>query len=234
MEQLNLKIIGLGGIGSILCDKVARFLNHKNDITSKITLVDGDTYEMKNLERQSFFRLGNKASVQFEDLIERFSKIEFEEIPHYVDAESVASIIKDGDVILLCVDNHKTRKIVSDYTQKLGNVILISGGNDLLDGNVQIHIRKEGKNLTPTLVDYHPEIDNPEDRLPTEMSCEELSQSEPQLFFVNLGVATIMCWALYNTIIKGDCNISEVYFDMPSMKTDSKVRAVPTTSADVQ
>ena len=35
-------IIGLGGIGSILCDKVSRFVNFKKDQETSITLVDGD------------------------------------------------------------------------------------------------------------------------------------------------------------------------------------------------
>ena len=48
MEQIV--IIGLGGIGSVLCDKISRFSNFKKDQETSITLVDGDYYEEKNLE----------------------------------------------------------------------------------------------------------------------------------------------------------------------------------------
>jgi len=58
------------------------------------------------------------------------------------------------------------------------------------------------------------------------MSCDELSHSDPQLYFTNLGVATIMCWAFYNAVIKGKYDRSEIYFDILSMTTDAKTRIV--------
>jgi hypothetical protein len=103
---------------------------------------------------------------------------------------------------------------------------LISGGNEFTDGNVQLYVRRGGQDLTPDLCKYHPEIANPDDRLPTEMSCEELAQSDPQLYFTNLGVATLMCWTFYNAIVKKSYERSEVYFDILTMNTNSKVRAV--------
>jgi hypothetical protein len=60
------------------------------------------------------------------------------------------------------------------------------------------------------------------------MSCEELSNSAPQLYFTNLGVATIMCWAFYNAIIRGKFLKSEVYFDITTMTADSKSRTLKT------
>jgi hypothetical protein len=116
--------------------------------------------------------------------------------------------------------------IVSNYCKELQDVTLISGGNEFTDGNVQIYVRKEGKDLTPDLCAYHPEIANPDDKLPEEMSCEELSNSDPQLYFTNLGVATLMCWSFYNVVIKEQYERSEVYFDMLSMTTDAKIRIV--------
>ena len=90
----------------------------------------------------------------------------------------------------------------------------------------QIYVKKGGKELTPDICAYHPEIDSPTDKSPEDMSCEELSESSPQLFFTNLGAATIMCWAFYNVIIRNDVNISEVYFDIISMTSLSKMRKV--------
>ena len=110
--------------------------------------------------------------------------------------------------------------------KNLKDVTLISGGNDLTDGNVQIYIRKDGVDLTPDLCAYHPEIANPDDKLPEEMSCEELAESEPQLYFTNLGVATIMCWAFYNAVVKGQHEKSEIYFDITQMASSAKMRIV--------
>jgi len=216
-------IIGLGGIGSILCDKVSRFVNFKKDQETSITLVDGDYFEEKNFERQEFFGFGNKASVKASELRARYEKINYTDIPYFVDENILPKVIEEGDTVFLAVDNHKTRKLVSDYAKNLKDITIISGGNDLVDGNVQIYVREGGEDITPSLTDYHPEIENPEDKLPNEMSCEELQNSEPQLFFTNLGVATIMCWSYYN-IKNKDLKSSEIYFDINKMRAHSTSR----------
>lgn len=226
MKTVNIKIIGLGGVGSVLSEKVCRFVEHLQDVQSSITLVDGDAYERKNLERQEFLEFGNKATIKEVELSRKFSGINISHIPYFVNEEIISEVIEENDTVLLGVDNHKTRKLVSDFCKELHDVTLISGGNEFTDGNVQIYVRREGKDLTPDLSSYHPEIQNPVDKSPDEMSCEELSQSEPQLFFTNLGVATIMCWAFYNVAIKENYKFSEVYFDVLTMSADSKFRSV--------
>jgi len=223
---MEIKIIGLGGIGSILCEKICRFVNYSNDLNAKLILIDGDRYEPKNYERQVFGQIGNKAIVKERELKIKFDKTSIDSISKFINNNNIAEFIKNKDVIFLCVDNHKTRKIVSDYCKTLSDVTLISGGNEFTDGNVQIYVRKGGEDLTPDLCSYHPEIDKPDDKLPEEMSCEELAQSDPQLFFTNLGAATFMCWAFYNVVVKRDYRISEVYFDIQSMKSDSKIRTI--------
>jgi len=224
---MDITIIGLGGIGSILVERMARFLNYSKDFEgSHILLVDGDSYEVKNYERQEFVGFGNKAETKVNDLEMRFSRTNFDYQPIFINEANIGTIIKAGSIVFLCVDNHKTRMITSNYCKTLPDVTLFSGGNELVDGNVQIYIRRGGKDLTPDLCSYHPEIANPDDKLPEEMSCEELSQSQPQLYFTNLGVATIMCWAFYNVVVKNQIEKSEIYFDMSRMSADSKVRVV--------
>jgi molybdopterin/thiamine biosynthesis adenylyltransferase len=220
----KIKIIGLGGIGSILSEKISRFLNYLPEHKSEITLVDGDTYEQKNFERQEFTNIGNKAKVKTFELESKFDNIEFKTFSFYVNNLIIGTLIEEGDIVFLAVDNHKTRKIVSDFAKTLDNIILISGGNDFYDGNVQIYVRKGGEDVTPSLTDYHPEIDEPDDKSPDEMGCEELSKAgEPQLYFANLTAATMMCCAFYN-VLQGNLKASEVYFDIKTMKVDSKSR----------
>ncbi len=221
---MNIKIIGLGGIGSILTDKLCKFLNYSKENDINITLVDGDQYELKNYERQDFNYIGNKAEVKTKELEIKFKQLKINSINQYVNDENISTIIQNKDIVLLGVDNHKTRQLISNYCNCLDEIILISGGNDFIDGNVQIYIRKGGENITPSLCDYHQEIKNPDDKHPDEMSCEELSKSEPQLLFTNLGVATIMCWAFYNVIVKKNYQFCEIYFDILTMKADSKKR----------
>jgi len=223
---MNIKIIGLGGVGSILVERLCRFLNYGADLSADITLVDGDSYEEKNYERQEFSTFGNKAEVKATDLELQFPHIGLDVYPAFVNEVTTAEVIREGDVVFLCVDNHKTRMIVNNYCKNLTDVTLISGGNELTDGNVQIYIRKANKDMTPDIAAYHPEIANPDDKLPEEQSCEELSHSDPQLYFANLGVATLMCWSFYNAVVRSKLEASEVYFDLKSMNTLAQNRTV--------
>jgi molybdopterin/thiamine biosynthesis adenylyltransferase len=224
--KVNIVVIGLGGIGSILIERLCRFINYSRDLTADVILADGDEYEAKNYERQEFSQVGNKAEIKEIDLMTKYPRIEFDAFPTFINETNPVEIIKEGSVVFLCVDNHKTRMIISNYCKNLTNVTLISGGNDFTDGNVQTYVRKDGKDLTPDLCKYHPEIANPDDKLPEEMSCEELANSDPQLYFTNLGAATLMCWAFYNSVIKKNYERSETYFDILTMNTNSKVRHV--------
>jgi molybdopterin/thiamine biosynthesis adenylyltransferase len=226
MKEMNIVIIGLGGIGSILVDRISKFINYSRDIRAKFLLVDGDSYEDKNYERQEFSFLGNKAEVKQKDLQMTYSRLDVRSFDSFVDTTNIKEIINDGDVVFMCVDNHKSRMIVSNHCKSLSNIILISGGNDYTDGNVQIYIRKDNKDITPDLCRYHPEIAKPDDKMPHEMSCQELAMSEPQLYFANLGAATIMCWAFYNVVVKEVYDRSEIYFDILTMNSNSKIRSL--------
>lgn len=224
---MNIVVIGLGGIGSILIDRLCRFINFSSELkNTEMILVDGDIYETKNFERQDFIRMGNKADIKVYELEPKFENIAFDVIDYYINEKNISDIIKTNDIVFICVDNHKSRMIINNYCKTLDDITIISGGNELTDGNVQLYVRKGGVDLTPDLCAYHPEIANPDDKLPDEMSCEELSVSEPQLYFTNLGVATVMCWMFYNSVFKDQHERSEVYFDITTMTADAKIRTV--------
>lgn len=226
MVEHNIVVVGLGGVGTILIERLARFLNYSRDLTCKILLLDGDTYEMKNYSRQEFSEIGSKSEVKEIELQMKYPRLRFMSENVFITEANIGQYIKDGNIIFICVDNHKSRMIISNYCKTLKDVTVFSGGNEFEDGNVQIYVRRNGQDLTPDLCSYHPEIQNPDDKLPTEMSCEELANSAPQLYFTNLGVATIMCWAFYNVIIREKWLKSEIYFDITTMTSDSKSRAV--------
>lgn len=228
MERINVKIIGLGGIGTYLTDPLFRYLNTKNDISIYATLIDGDMFELKNIDRQNFVHIDNYKAIEKRHESEmKFQNIKFDSITEYINSINISQYIDEGDYIFLCVDNHKTRKIVNDYVETLSNVILISGGNEYTDGNVQVFIKSNGQKILPSLTDYHPEISNFNDQTPEEMSCEELQNSAPQLIFTNLFASTIMVSAFYNIFEYGSINnISEIYFDIVQLSVAPKQRKV--------
>lgn len=220
---MRIVIVGLGGIGSILCEKLSRYIKHIQNEEFNLIFIDGDDYETKNLVRQEFATYGNKAEVKAAEIFNKF-EIAVKPYPYFINGDNIDAIIKDNDIVMLCVDNHKTRRMVSNYCSMLDNITLISGGNDYIDGNVQIYIRRKGEDITADLCAYHPEIKEAKDKSPEEMSCEELEKSEPQLYFTNLTVATIMCWTFYNIVTRKLIGPGEVYFDITSMSVNSQLR----------
>jgi len=211
---MQIKVIGIGGIGGALLPVLSRYLNSAF-AGSEVILIDGDNYEDKNHDRQDFPRLGNKADVTAAQLGERFPFVYFRSQPAYVTPDNVVLLVREGDLVFLCVDNHATRKLVSDRCEELHDVTLISGGNELTDGNVQIFIRKGGANVTlPLTSSFHPEIETPTDTNPGERGCDELVESQPQLLITNNAVAAHMLGAFYSVCVQGSSDVDEIYVDI--------------------
>jgi molybdopterin/thiamine biosynthesis adenylyltransferase len=211
--MLEIKAIGIGGIGCALLPFLCRYLQYSNE-PARITLIDGDRFERSNAARQAFSGLGNKAEVKSRELAREYEGLAFRSQPEYVTEDNVARLIGEGEVVFLMVDNHASRHLVSRHASSLADLSLISGGNDYEDGNVQVYIRQGGLDLTPSLARYHPEIAAPQDRNPAGMSCEELmAAGAPQLLFANLMVASLMLNAFY-ALRQGGLNYSEVYLDI--------------------
>lgn len=223
---MDVKVIGLGGIGTALLAFLPRYLafdqarRKERDI---LTLIDGDHYEPNNMQRQAFGEFGDKADVKAREVRREQEYLAVNSIVEYVKPDNIANIIEEGNVVFLGVDNHKTRKLVSDHCGTLRNVVLVSGGNELTDGNVQVYVRKGGVDVTPSLSKYHPEIENPADKRPDEMSCEELAQSRPQLLFTNAAVAVAMLTAFY-AHQSGPLSYSEAYLDIVVGKNNAMAR----------
>jgi hypothetical protein len=206
----SIKILGLGGIGSIAARYGAVFLASL-DQDLRLVMIDGDSYEPANASRMLFGTCGNKAAVTRAELLPHFqdSRLALVAVEEFIDEQNIGRLVREGDIVILCVDNHATRKLVNDHCAGLSDICLISGGNDGVEepkdgpprrgtfGNVQVYRRRDGKDLDPPLTRYHPEIAEPADKLPTDLSCTELITSVPQVLFANLTVAA----AILNTLL---------------------------------
>src|SRR5262249_31310052 len=130
-------------------------------------------------------------------------------------------LILPGDHVFLCVDNHPTRKLVSEHCGRLPAVALFSGGNEGVDPprgrgtyrNVQGYLRQDGRDLTAPLTRLHPEIAAPKGKAPTDLSCAELALSTPQILFTNLAVASAMLNAFF-AYLCGRLTYQEVKLDV--------------------
>jgi hypothetical protein len=234
LARLNgrvVKVIGLGGIGAAVAQALAQFLSRWAE--GEIWFVDGDWYEEGNQDRVLFDRRENKAVAKVKELACLSADgPAILPVPRYVTPDCVDGLVGEGDVLFLCVDNHATRQLVSRRCEGLSDVLLFSGGNDGVEngrsgtyGNVQIYWREEGRNRTNPLTRFHPEIANPRDKRPDELSCAMTAESAPQLLFTNLAIASTMLGAFY-TWLTGQLDREEVCLDIATAQMIPRKRAV--------
>ncbi len=208
-------LVGLGGIGSQLVPSLVRYLAFRPEPRPTLVLVDGDAYEPGNRTRQVFPDSAidsNKA----EALAEAYrGGLAVQAVADYLTEANAGTVIRDGDVVLLAVDNHWTRFVVDRHLATLDEVTLISGGNDETDGNVQLVRRKDGEFVDGSLAEIHGEIGRAtEAEFAARSGCERQAEERPQLVVTNLMVASAMLNCLWAVLERGSVSYSEVYLDV--------------------
>ena len=208
-------LVGLGGIGSQLLPSLVRYLAFRPEPRPMLVLVDGDAYEPSNRTRQVFPEgaIGsNKAAALAEA---SRGGLTVQAVADFLTEANVATVIRDGDVVLMAVDNHWTRSIVDRHLASLDDVMLISGGNDETDGNVQLVRRRNRAFVDGSLAEIHREISRAtEAEFAARNGCERQAEERPQLVVTNLMVASAMLNCLWAVLERGSVSYSEVYLDV--------------------
>lgn len=139
-------IVGVGGTGSILAPLLSRMLDD-----CKFVLFDGDIIEMKNISRQAYqsFNLGeNKAYALARKLNSNFDNEHYFFDKYIEKKEDILHFLNLGRydekvVLISCVDNNSTRKILED-TFDLNKIDLyIDSGNEDTFGNVFVSTQEK-------------------------------------------------------------------------------------------
>ena len=207
-------LIGCGGIGSQLAGPLVRYLANRPE-PPLLVLVDGDAFEAGNLHRQAC-AVGDLGTNKAEALarVARSAGLAVQVVPEYVTEANVGQLVREGDLVLLAVDNHPARALIDRYLASLSDATLISGGNDETDGNVQLVRRRDGWSVDGHLVEIHPEIGETDgDGEPRGDGCAALVAERPQLLATNLMVASAMLSCLWQLLERGSVPYSEVYLD---------------------
>jgi len=230
-------VIGAGGIGTWLTAGLVRLLEWKFP-GSALIIVDGDNYEQKNKERQEFTKIGNKAVVKAHELTPQFPNTTIIPIPKWVVSENfggvtteedapkikASDLINEGDIVFAVVDNFAARKIIFDSASRLNNVDVFTGGNDDgLFGSVYHYQKRDGRQTTEHPVAFHPEYENPPDKNPGELSCQQRSEIEggTQLLATNMAVAALILGRVQKTIVLDQSpEETEIYFDLGLGKSE--------------
>ena len=178
--------------------------------------------ETKNLIRQNFVPadLGeNKARV----LAERYSTvlgIETEYVPNFIEKlpdlmeliepeswkENPYSYRQTKDMVILlgCVDNNKTRQLCHQAFNQCENLIYIDSGNGEYTGQVVCGVRRNGRTVLKSIGGVHPEMLKATDKFPSEVSCAEAAQEDPQSIAANIAAATAVVIMVYNILAHGE------------------------------
>lgn len=191
--------IGGGATGSILLSFLIPYMtNHA------LTLVDGDYVEEKNLLNQKYTAKDvgkNKAEV----LISKYKKFYREKditfIPEYLTSLDQMKKIRP-DIIIGCVDNVYTRKILHEYfMERSGNIVYIDAGNGDIERNGQVvtGIKVNGAVLKPPVLDVFPEMRAIDDQISLP-SCERTIIEHPQHMTTNVFSAATIFGILVNML----------------------------------
>lgn len=179
---MRVAIVGCGGITNYLYDWLVRYLISREE-SSDLFLIDGDDIESSNTSRQ-WFRdaIGrNKAEVAKETIDNKLKapNLTVHALPSYINSKTIdthrAVWLKEGIVVLACVDNNGTRVFLEDLVSKFRNAALICGGNDESSGQAQIYLRRDNRSCSPKITDCSPEIKLNSDIIPGEGRCLESS-----------------------------------------------------------
>lgn len=176
-----INIIGCGGAGAWVAEAMARLAKPPN-----ITLIDGDTIEARNLDRQLFTLrdIGrNKASALASRIGCRFN----EEFYHAGSIEHTES-----DWIIVCADNNPARASALQAAD-LYRCNVISCANEKLSAEAYIY-RPAWKGTGADPRSYYPDImsDRTGDPSSIRMGCTgEAAEAAPQLVTANLMAAAL-------------------------------------------
>ncbi len=158
--QLQLKnakvlVVGAGGLGC----PVLLYLSAAG--VGKIGILDADSVDMTNLQRQVLYKVEDigspKATTAALHLAKMNDTIEYEAIKQNLRPENAETFIKNYDIIVDCTDNFTARYLINDYCVKL-NKPFVYGAIHQFEGQVSVFNFKDSDgNLGPTYRCLFPE-----------------------------------------------------------------------------
>jgi len=197
--KFHVIVVGSGGTGTYFLKEFSRFIAGGNSSIAKLTVIDGDTVEKKNLARQAFTEddIGENKAVVMADVLNTAFDLKWESIGSYiVDIEQFRNIVaKSSDIVPLivgCGDNHALRLLLEDYFNSVSNCIYLDSANEFSAGEVVFAYKIKDKVLSPCRSHYFPDIKNSDLKARTEMSCEELNSVAPQHIATNMQAGNIL------------------------------------------
>ncbi len=176
-------VIGAGGVGSILLPILMK------SVREEIVVMDGDSFEEKNLDRQLFSPadIGKNKAVALANLYAHRKLGTIAEFFH----TGFNIKINYSDTLWCCADNHVCRKEVLQTCDSRGCSAII-GGNEYMDAEAYWYEPKY-KDTKNDPRKYYPNILKDKTGNPMNPSCmEEIQNDHPQTAIANAAAAVSM------------------------------------------
>ncbi len=161
-------------------------------------IIDGDTVEEKNLERQSFQQedIGQNKAAVMADVLNSAFDLSWVSVGAYLTSmeqlEKIVGKAQKNPVMLVgCVDNHACRLVLEEYFNTHDNVVYYDSANEFTTGEVVFAYKANGDVYSPCRSYYFPDIKG-KHKAVTEMSCEELNSVSPQHIATNMTAGNIL------------------------------------------
>ena len=211
----NIIIIGCGGVTSWLIAPLVKLLNGCEH-QPNLVLVDGDTIEERNLERQWFGEddIGkNKASAMHEKNMASYEGVTTPLEQYFTDGAQMP--VSGMSLFLGCADNHAARRAILSTVDREGGWAIIAGNEYTESEAYYYEARLRGSEADPRI--YYPAIltDNTGD--PTRPAgCTGLAAiAAPQLVLANFSAANHLLWLLYHHFVERPSNSGYLMEFMP-------------------
>ena len=197
-------LIGAGGVSSYLVPAWRKTFPY-----DKLVIMDGDKLEKHNLDRQLFDQsdIGKYKAAALAEKYDCLAINDYFEPSKFVEPADVSRIV-------CAVDNHAARKEAISFSHALRSwgIPCFIGANEYWTSQAFVfHPSLDAMycDLTPWPLVKYPEIVTDKSRDPTNPSCVEQQESEPQLAGVNMITASLIMQLVlrWETLDKRDINV---------------------------
>ena len=136
---------------------------------------------------------------------------------------------KEMVLLLGCVDNNKTRQLCHQAFYQSEELIYIDSGNGKYTGQVVCGVRRNGHTMRKSIGGVHPEMLKDTDKFPSELSCAEAAQEDPQSIVANVTAATAVLIMVYNILTHGENMALQTDFSTRTIRMQTVLEKQPQT-----
>jgi molybdopterin/thiamine biosynthesis adenylyltransferase len=149
-------LVGAGGTGSLLARPLQHYLIATTKDDYELVIIDGDVVELKNLARQMF----HPDDIESSKALRLASSLlgHPTAVASFLTPELAENTLREGDRVILAVDNYGVRALVDKIASEMSDFTVINPGNEDWTATCQVHIRRNGQNVTPRITYMHDEI----------------------------------------------------------------------------